>query len=1345
MSHASHMTDDRGPQPARDAGVTLMTLGGFALHRSQRDAGDWQVFGPGKPLALIAYLAAGPGRTADRDQLVDLLWSDLDPDAGRHALRQAIWHVRHRLGEDAIAVERNGPVRLMLPISTDCDAFAAAIRDQKFEDAVKMYRGDFLPGFAVPGGGEFEYWVDVERSRLRLMFLRAAEMLVRRWLSQARFRDAERLARQVRDTDPARDAGWRLLLEALLSSGDRVAASAEAEALERRLVAADREPEPATRKLIRLARDLPEFESVPKNAGVLLADLIGREREFSTVVTAWEAVRRGRGQHVHLRAAPGLGKTRLLTDLHARLRAAGARVIGIRANPGERRVEFAFAADLANALASLPGATGVSPGSAGTLVSLNPSLSSRFSALPDRTGTGETLRRRAIALGELLAAVADEAPFAVLLDDVHWSDGESRQVLQALLDHLPDQPALVVSTSRPSSGKAPAATHTVTMDLEPLNTDQVRALITSISTLPEEPWAEKLPTALQQVTAGSPLLIIETLQLALERGLLERCESGWGCGEPAALANELATGGALRQRVKELEPGSSWLLLILAVAGTPVATSLLAVAAGRPISDIERDLEALEQRGLICRTGHNWRPGHDELSDRVLELATPEARRAAHGALGMVLAATAGDDASLLHRAALHLGSSGGSPVLDRVFRRCVVNARRRGDRRPVDELAASVLGDRPDEAQRKRLVRSLPLRTRMGLDRPKGRITVGIALAWLGATAVIGLRSRPTPAIHLVVVHPASADTSVAVTMPLYRDQWDKLDRLDVGSFPRARRTRVHWTPDQAMVWSPDGRSWVTGLVVSDSGELELFLIDESGASRRLTHSPGDDASPTWSPDGQRLAFSTVRWNPRHHFDLALLDMGSGKTRALTRTDDSDHDAAWSPDGSRIAFTRQYWEAARPPALCWISADGRKERCFDVPSHSFRIAGWRNEKEILLTAQTEWGSALMAVETERGTQRVLDSVVAVRASWHMSPDGRWIACLCERPGYPGLSWFAWPTDSPDRFKWVRFQNSAAQSLRLAWRPHKSHGHFLDTLRIATQTTEIPLDALHRLQAMGRDPFGQPVATPVVSWSSSDTAVAVVDSTGSVHPRQLGHVTVHASAGGWRAASVALTVREPNWKTVLGERWTGDLEGQWMPFGVPRPVITSGPRGVRSFWHHGDSTYHSGAYSRRQLDARQGLGMETRISTPVDALQWQMQAVALDATFGPNVGTWDHVTGGWPQSQDGEPRSCGFQYPQADGFENLYRAGTRAGPIAIDSTLRTGRWYTIRLQIFPDGRCGVGIDGRAIVRSELALALDRPFRVVLYGKSVQTRMLVGPVEVWEGVRTDVDWSALDRR
>ena len=75
--------------------------------------------------------------------------------------------------------------------------------------------------------------------------------------------------------------------------------------------------------------------------------------------------------------------------------------------------------------------------------------------------------------------------------------------------------------------------------------------------------------------------------------------------------------------------------------------------------------------------------------------------------------------------------------------------------------------------------------------------------------------------------------------------------------------------------------------------------------------------------------------------------------------------------------------------------------------------------------------------------------------------------------------------------------------------------------------------------------------------------------------------------------------------------------------------------------------------------------------------------------------------------------------------------------------LHAGGWWRLRIQIFPDGRCGIAVNGLPVVLFQSRLELDRPMRVNLSGNSVGTKMLVGPLQVWTGVKSDIAWSVLD--
>src|ERR1043165_3754861 len=87
--------------PSRSSLVERATLLCLARGQVVRQADEKEpevLLGPGKPLAVLAFLLLSPGRSASRERLVDLLWSDSEPSAGRKQLRNALSHLRSRIG-----------------------------------------------------------------------------------------------------------------------------------------------------------------------------------------------------------------------------------------------------------------------------------------------------------------------------------------------------------------------------------------------------------------------------------------------------------------------------------------------------------------------------------------------------------------------------------------------------------------------------------------------------------------------------------------------------------------------------------------------------------------------------------------------------------------------------------------------------------------------------------------------------------------------------------------------------------------------------------------------------------------------------------------------------------------------------------------------------------------------------------------------------------------------------------------------------------------------------------------------------------------------------------------------
>jgi hypothetical protein len=576
-----------------------------------------------------------------------------------------------------------------------------------------IYRGHFLPDFAVPGGLEFEHWADAERTRLRLMFLRAAESVVRASLSTGHVRDARELAIRVRDGNLQSEAAWRLHLETLVAGHDIVGALAEAERLLTVLRQDGRTPDPATRALLRAIQQDPEQVAAPATG--LAAELVGREREFAAIVEAWDTARGGRTMRLHVTAPAGLGKTRLLLDVQARIAASGGHCVYARANPGERAVPFAFAAELAAGLAQLGGAKGISPASASALVALNPALSSVYSQPADGAVDDEAARRRTLALTELVRALAEDAPLAVLVDDLHWVDLPSRHALDAVAGRLGPERVLLVTAARAVPGvEQPREAPLV--PLLPLSLEQVTALLVSLAALRDD-LPEGFAQLVLDASGGSPLLALESLQAAIDAGLLELHDGAWRSPDSKALAERLSHGSAVRDRVALLERNLGWLLLLLATGGVPVSSDALAAAAGRSPEAVNADLLDLERRGFVQRVVDGWEPAHDAIGEAATAQASPEARRAAAAALGGALVRDPDPPRHLVARAA-QLLAQGDEPALHELFRRWVQVRRRGGDRRRPAALAGDLLGE-GGSARTRALERSLPLHIRLGIDTP--------------------------------------------------------------------------------------------------------------------------------------------------------------------------------------------------------------------------------------------------------------------------------------------------------------------------------------------------------------------------------------------------------------------------------------------------------------------------------------------------------------------------------------------------------------------------------------------------------------------------------------------------
>ena len=204
--------------------------------------------------------------------------------------------------------------------------------------------------------------------------------------------------------------------------------------------------------------------------------IVGRARELALLQSLLGAARSGRGRSIEISGEPGVGKTALIAELAAR--AEGWQVLTGRGTEFEADVPFGIFADaLDEAVATLGAdrAKRLSGDRLGELAAMLPSI-----AAPAPTFDGERHQLH-YAARALLAGMADARPLLLVLDDVHWADQASLELIAHLVRRPPHSTLLVLAYR---TAHRPRALRGDRIALEPLSRADADALLARRPRLP---------------------------------------------------------------------------------------------------------------------------------------------------------------------------------------------------------------------------------------------------------------------------------------------------------------------------------------------------------------------------------------------------------------------------------------------------------------------------------------------------------------------------------------------------------------------------------------------------------------------------------------------------------------------------------------------------------------------------------------------------------------------------------------------------------------------------------------------------------------------------------------------
>jgi DNA-binding CsgD family transcriptional regulator len=340
------------------------------------------------------------------------------------------------------------------------------------------------------------------------------------------------------------------------------------------------------------------------------AMLLGRDREREAIDRRLEDARRGRGSSLAVVGEPGIGKTALLDDAAAR--ADGMVVLRARGIESEAQVPFAGLLELLRPALGL--LDRIPPPQASALAG---ALALQPARAQDRFAVGA-------ATLSLLAAYAEQAALALLLDDVHWLDDSTAGALLFAVRRLAADPVAAILAARTGEPSLLDGSGLEVLSLSGLDRDAAAALLAREAREHVDP---DVADRLYRATAGNPLALIELAPEAAQLAGVPAIEG------PLPVSARLT--GAFLRRGGALPEGTRR-ALVLAAASDVGETAVLARAAASIGVELA-DLDPAEAAGLVTIAGGRLEFRHPLARSAIYGQAPGGQRREAHRALADAL------------------------------------------------------------------------------------------------------------------------------------------------------------------------------------------------------------------------------------------------------------------------------------------------------------------------------------------------------------------------------------------------------------------------------------------------------------------------------------------------------------------------------------------------------------------------------------------------------------------------------------------------------------------------------------------------------------------------------------
>jgi diguanylate cyclase (GGDEF)-like protein/putative nucleotidyltransferase with HDIG domain len=400
---------------------------------------------------------------------------------------------------------------------------------------------------------------------------------------------------------------------------------------------------------------------------------VGRGAELRALVTALDHSVQGSPQLHAVVGEAGVGKSTLLRQLLPEARLRGAVMITGRSLETESRAPYGTWVEVVQSLCD----QGIGPRrSWPVLERIVPALMNESggpAALPTLDATqGFLLTQEIVAF---LRGASDVRPIALVLEDMHWADAASWDVLEHLLAQLTTERVFIALTMRSEE----AAFGTVRerrqrlsrnerareRRLERLTPAEVREWLQA--SLHRTDLGEELPDFVLRHTEGNPFLVTQLMRALAEENVFTHDGASWGWTLPSALQLPVGMSDLVGRRLNRMPPEALRILVTAAAIGRTFPVELLAEATGATLDAaldaVDAGLSASVLEPARGQGDDSYQFAHALLVDAVLQSVSPARRRLTHERVADLLAVRSPDAVDRI--ASLYARSGNASKAYD--------------------------------------------------------------------------------------------------------------------------------------------------------------------------------------------------------------------------------------------------------------------------------------------------------------------------------------------------------------------------------------------------------------------------------------------------------------------------------------------------------------------------------------------------------------------------------------------------------------------------------------------------------------------------------------------------------